>query len=611
MSKERSSDPVLMAGHGRMMAGLAKPKEKAGDIRGTMGRLAAYLGRHKSRLLLVILMVIITTGLNILGPYLMKVAIDSHIKASGVDFPALARLLGLMAAAYVGASLFTLFQQWIMVGISQEIIRELRDDVFAKFQQLTIRFFDSRNIGELMSRVTNDIDNINNTLSDGILQIISAALSLVSVATVMLIINWQLSLICLSVIPLVILIVRHLSRFTRRGFRDRQKYLAALNGTIEETITGHELVKAFTREDELAAGFAATNRDMRRAAHVANSVSGFMGPLMNMMNNLNYAVTAFAGGLLAIGGHVTVGVIAAFLNYTRQYARPINQLAQIYTSIQSAIAGAERVFAILDEEVEFKDSPRALTMQTLRGAVKIRDLEFRYQNDVPVLRGISINAEPGQTIAIVGPTGAGKTTIINLLTRFYDFHSGTISIDDVDIRDIARSSLRSSLGIVLQDSFLFSDSIMENIRYGRLDANDDEVIAASKTANAHQFIHRMPDAYNSHINENGGSLSLGQRQLIAIARTILSDPAILILDEATSSVDTRTELHIQEAMLRLMEGRTSFVIAHRLSTIKNADTILVMNDGQIIEQGKHRELLDRGGFYTELYMSQFALNKSS
>ena len=344
---------------------------------------------------------------------------------------------------------------------------------------------------------------------------------------------------------------------------------------------------------------------MQKASNHAHITAGLMGPLMNMMNNLNYGVTALAGGVLAVYGIVSVGTIAAFLNYTRQFSRPLNQIAQLYTTIQSALAGAERVFDILDEKPEFEDTEDSLPLEKVKGEVIFKDIHFRYKKDIPVIKGIDIYAEPGQTIALVGPTGAGKTTIINLLSRFYNFHKGEITIDGKDIRKIRKKDLRRNLGIVLQETFLFSDTVRENIRYGKLDADDEEIIRASKLANAHQFIHRMTDGYDTEISEDGSNLSQGQKQLIAIARAILSDPSILVLDEATSSVDTRTEIHIQEGMLKLMEGRTSFVIAHRLSTIKNADKILVMNDGRIIEQGRHTELINSEGFYYKLYKSQF------
>ncbi|MDC7220274.1 MAG: ABC transporter ATP-binding protein [Spirochaetales bacterium] len=586
---------------GHMMMG---KKEKAKDRKGTLARLWTYLRHQKIGLALVFLTVFITTALNIAGPYLMKIALDSHI-SEGVHFSALLRILVAMAIVYALASLLTLIQQHIMIGLSQRAIRALRRDVFQKFQELTVRYFDTHSSGELMSRVTNDIDNISNTLSTGVLQVISAVLTLISVAVVMVSLNWPLALICLCVIPLVIFVTKKVGGHTRTGFRDRQKSLGKINGIIEENVSGHRVIKSFTKEEEIMGDFNRENEKMRRASYKANAVSGLMGPMMNMMNNLNYAVTAFAGGILALNGLVSVGTIAAFLNYSRQFSRPLNQVAQLYTSIQSALAGAERVFALLDEEPEFCDAPDALPLEEIEGQVILEDIHFRYKEDIPVLKGIDIHAEPGQTIALVGPTGAGKTTIINLLTRFYDYHRGTITIDGKDLRHIRKDDLRRSLGIVLQETFLFSGTVKENIRYGRLDATDEEIREAAKMANAHQFIHRMPKGYDTEISENGANLSEGQRQLIAIARAILSQPSILILDEATSSVDTRTEVQIQEGMLKLMEGRTSFVIAHRLSTIKNADAILVLKDGEIIERGTHGELLDARGFYHELYHSQF------
>lgn len=456
-----------------------------------------------------------------------------------------------------------------------------------------------------MSRVTNDIDNISNTISSSFLEIISAVLSIFAVAFIMITINWQLAMICIGVIPLVIFLTRKIAKHTRKGFSARQKHLGDLNGIIEESISGQRVIKAFTKEEELLHEFSLKNKKMRKASNKAYISAGLMGPLMNMMNNLNYGVTAFAGGVLAIYGFVSIGTIAAFLNYTKQFSRPLNQIAQLYTTIQSALAGAERVFNILDQVPEFEDTEESLPLESVKGEVVFKDLHFRYLPDIPIIKGIDIHAKPGQMIALVGPTGAGKTTMINLLSRFYDFHRGSITIDGKNIRDIKKQDLRSNLGIVLQETFLFSDTVKENIRYGRLDATDEEIIAASKLANAHQFIHRMPHGYDTEVSEDGANLSQGQKQLIAIARAILSDPAILVLDEATSSVDTRTEIQIQEGMLKLMEGRTSFVIAHRLSTIKNADAILVLKDGKIIEQGTHQALMDSQGFYNNLYHSQF------
>jgi len=593
-------------GHG---AHFAAPKEKAKDTMGTLKKLWGYLKRQKKGLMLVIFIVLITTTLNIAGPYLLKYAIDNYLIGQ-INFAGLAKILIAMLIIHFAAAGFTLLQQWVMIGVSQRTIKNLRKDIFHKFQTLTIHFFDTRTTGDLMSRVTNDIDNISNSISNSFLDIVSAVLSIFAVGIVMLTINWQLALICICVIPLVIFLTKQIAKHTRKGFRDRQKHLGDLNGIIEESISGQRVIKAFTKEKELLKTFSKKNKLMQKASNKANIASGLMGPLMNMMNNLNYGITAFAGGILAIHGIASVGVIAAFLSYTKQFSRPLNQIAQLYTVIQSALAGAERVFAILEEIPEFEDTEDSLPLKTVKGEVIFEKLHFRYLPDIPVIKGIDIHAKPGQTIALVGPTGAGKTTMINLLSRFYDFHSGNITIDGINIRDIKKQDLRSNLGIVLQETFLFSDTVKENIRYGRLNASDDEIIEASKLANAHQFIHRMPKGYDTEVSEDGANLSQGQKQLIAIARAILSEPSILVLDEATSSVDTRTEILIQEGMLKLMKGRTSFVIAHRLSTIKNADAILVMNDGKIIEQGTHRELMDYRGFYHNLYYSQFGNSES-
>lgn len=598
--------PVMGPGprHGGHAARFAVPKEKPKDSMGTINKLWGYLKKQKLGLILVIFIVLITTSLNIAGPYLLKYAIDNYLIGQ-INFPGLAKILGAMIVIHFAAAGFSLAQQWIMIAVSQKAVKNLRNDVFHKFQTLTIRFFDSRNTGELMSRVTNDIDNISNTISNSFLDILSAVLSIIAVGFVMITINWKLALICICVIPLVIFITKQIAKHTRKGFRDRQIHLGDLNGIIEESISGQRVIKAFTKEKELMHTFSVKNKLMQKASNKANIAAGLMGPLMNMMNNLNFGVTAFAGGVLAIYGMASIGTIAAFLNYTKQFSRPLNQIAQLYTVIQSALAGAERVFAILEETPEFDDNEQSLPLSTVKGEVIFKNLHFRYLPDIPIIKGIDIQAKPGQTIALVGPTGAGKTTMINLLSRFYDFHSGTITIDGKNIRDIKKKDLRSKLGIVLQETFLFSDTVKENIRYGRLNATDDEIISASKLANAHQFIHRMPLGYDTPVSENGANLSQGQKQLIAIARAILSEPAILVLDEATSSVDTRTEIQIQQGMLKLMKGRTSFVIAHRLSTIKNADAILVMDNGKIVERGTHEELMNAKGFYHKLYHSQF------
>jgi ATP-binding cassette subfamily B protein len=492
-----------------------------------------------------------------------------------------------------------------MAGAAQRAIRDIRADLFVKLQTLSLRFFDQRTHGELMSRLTNDIDNVSTVLSESVTQLISSALSIIGVAVMMFIINWKLAIVSLITIPLMVFISRWLAKRTRKGFREQQKYLGDLNGIIEETVTGERVVKAYVREEAVIAEFDVSNQKLRHAATRAQILAGTMGPITNFVNNVGFAVVAGSGGWMAVQGLATVGTIASFINYARQFARPLGSVAQLYNSIQSAVAGAERVFEIIDEVPELQDAQHALPMEKVRGEVAFHNVYFSYETGVPVLKDVSLYAEPGRTIALVGPTGAGKTTIVNLLTRFYDIDSGSIDIDGVDIRQLKKADLRRKLGIVLQDTFLFSDTVMENIRYGRLDATDEEVMAAARLANADTFVHRLPEGYQTPLSERGSNLSQGQRQLLAIARAILADPAILILDEATSSVDTRTEQHIQEAMLRLMEGRTSFVIAHRLSTIREADKILVINFGEIIEQGTHEELLAQKGFYHNLYVSQF------
>ncbi|MGC9523135.1 MAG: ABC transporter ATP-binding protein [Anaerolineae bacterium] len=579
------------------------PVEKPEDARQTLKRLMAYVWDQRAALVWVILLVALSSALGVLGPYMMGLAIDEYIVEA--DLPGLARLLIVMLVVYLFASGAEWLQRYIMAEASQTSVLNLRNDLFAKLQTLSLRFFDQYTHGELMSRLTNDVDNVSQVLGDTVINLISSFLSVVGVTVMMFIINWRLALVTLTVIPLMGVMTRFISKRTRAGFRERQEHLGDLNGIIEETVTGHKVVKAYVREEAVIEEFEVSNRDLQKASVKAQTFAGFVGPLMNFVNNTGYAAVAAAGGWLVLRGLATVGSIASFVNYARQFARPLNQIAQLYNQIQSALAGAERVFAILDEVPDVQDKPDALPLTDVEGDVVFEHVSFYYDEDVPVLKDISFHAEPGQTIALVGPTGAGKTTIVNLLTRFYDIQAGTIKVDGHDIRDVKLHDLRRQLGIVLQDTFLFGATVMENIRYGRLDASDEEVIAAAKLANAHSFIHRLPGGYQSVLTENGSNLSQGQRQLLAIARAILADPGILVLDEATSSVDTRTERQIQQAMLRLMEGRTSFVIAHRLSTIRRADQILVINEGELVERGTHEALLKKQGFYHHLYVSQF------
>jgi ATP-binding cassette subfamily B multidrug efflux pump len=606
-SKQGTDQPQRPIGFGRGHGGpggrFMRPEEKAKDARGTVLRLWDYLRHQRAALIATVLLVAGSSGTGLLGPYLTGRAIDEFIRPG--DLPGLVRICALMIGVYLATSLLVWTQRYIMVGASQRAIQEIRNDLFAKLQTLSLRFFDQRTHGELMSRLANDVENVSAVLTESVITLISSALSMVGVATMMFVINWQLALVSLVTLPLMMLINRWIGKHTRRGYREQQQLLGDLNGIIEETVTGQRVVKAYAREQAAIESFVTTNRAFRRAATRAQIFAGFSGPVMNMVNNVGFAIIAGAGGWMAVLNMATVGTIASFVLYARRLSQPLNQIANLYTSIQSALAGAERVFEILDEVPELSDAPDAKPLEQVQGDVRFDDVSFSYQRGVPVLKHVSLHADVGQTIALVGPTGAGKTTIVNLLTRFYDINSGAITIDGIDIRQIKKADLRRQLGIVLQDTFLFGESVMENIRYGRLDATDEEVIAAAKLANADTFIHRLSHGYQTELSERGSNLSQGQRQLLAIARAILADPGILILDEATSSVDTRTEKHIQEAMLRLMEGRTSFVIAHRLSTIRDADNILVINDGEIVEQGTHEELLAQKGFYEHLYMSQF------
>jgi ATP-binding cassette subfamily B protein len=575
---------------------------RARNTRATLLRLWAYLRRQRRQLVAVFTLVILSTGGSVLGPYLMGVAIDDYIIPG--DMAGLARIALLMLGLYLAQSLLTWAAGWTMVKVGQQTVLDLRNDLFAHLQRLPLRFFDQRPHGETMSRLTNDVENVNTVLSESLVQIISGTLTAIGVIVLMFVLQPLLAFVAVgSTLLLTFGINRFIGRRTREGFRAQQKHLGNLNGIIEETVTGQRVVKAYHREPRVIEEFDDANAELRRAATRAQTFAGFVGPLMNFVGNLSLALVAGVGGVMVVNGNATVGTIAAFVSYTRQLGRPINEIAMLYNQLQSALAGAERVFEVLDEEPEV-DAPGAPHV-ALRGDVVFDNVSFSYDGETPVLKHVSARAAPGQLVALVGPTGAGKTTIINLLTRFYEIDEGCVMLDGHEIRTLEKADLRRQLGVVLQDTFLFAGTVRDNIRYGKLDATDAEIVAAAELANADGFIRRLPHGYDSELTERGGNLSQGQRQLLAIARAALSDPAILILDEATSSVDTRTEKHIQEALLRLMEGRTSFVIAHRLSTIRSADQILVVNHGEIVERGTHRELLAQEGFYARLHNSQF------
>lgn len=576
-----------------------KPKAKAKNWSGTLGRIWKYLARRKAKLALVLLMVVASSALALLGPYLIGVAVDDFL-AGGGGAPWVLFLTGL-GAVYIGFSLSSWLQNIWMIEIAQETVYRMRIDLFRQLHRLPIPFFGTRQQGEIMSRSTNDIDNVSSTLNSSAIQIFSSVLTLIGTLAVMLYLSPLLTLLTFMIVPLMMLGMRWITRRTGPLYKERQKNLGELNGYIEETLSGQRIIKAFSQEERVMREFRERNDAIRQSGFWAQTISGFIPKLMNALNNLGFALVAGVGGILAIRGAITVGVIIVFVEYSRQFTRPLNDLANQWNTLLSAIAGAERVFEVMDEEVEERDEGAAVTLQQVEGAVRFSDVSFSYEEGGDTLEGISFEAKPGEMIALVGPTGAGKTTLIQLLSRFYNPSKGVITVDGRDITSIRRESLRSHMAFVLQDSFLFKGTIRENIRFGRLDATDEEVEEASRLANAHSFIMRLQDGYDKMLDADGSGISQGQRQLLAIARAILANPSILVLDEATSSIDTVTELKIQEGLQRLMKGRTSFVIAHRLNTIRQADKILVLKDGRLIEQGSHEELLRQEGFYSELY----------
>jgi ATP-binding cassette subfamily B protein len=576
--------------------------EKSKNIRQTLLRLWGYLKHQKWPLIWTSILVITTSFISLLGPFLMGLAIDRYILES--DLTGLALMLGLMLLTYIIASAGTWLQTYIMVGVSQNVVREMRDELFRKLQALPVKYFDQHPHGDIMSRMTNDLENVSNILTTSFSQLISSVLSLIGVVIMMLVLNLPLAIVSLVIMPMTYFLTKVISKRTRAGFRETQKTLGELNGIIEENVTGLRTVKAFCGEEKSIASFNISNRHLQKAAFRARVFAGAMGPLMNLINNLGLAIVATTGGWLAIQGFASVGTIAAFINYSNRLGWPLNMIAQLYNSIQSALAGAERVFDLMDQVPE-TDLLDAIHIKHLTGDVSFDRVFFSYVPEVPVLKDITFTVKPGQLIAFVGPTGAGKTTIANLLNRFYEIENGAIYVNGIDVKQIIKKDLRKCIGLVLQDNFLFADTVMENIRYGNLNSTDEEVIGAARLANADTFIHHLPQGYQTVLSERGSNLSQGQRQLLAIARAIIANPEILILDEATSNVDTRTEKHLQEALLRLMKGRTSFVIAHRLSTIRDADQVLVINDGKLIESGTHLSLLQANGIYHRLYVSQF------
>lgn len=586
--------------------GLSKV-QRAKNLRGTLARIFRYLTGHRGKLAAVLLMVLISSAMMLAGPLIVGRAIDIHIVdgKSGIGLTLL-----MLAVAYVIHSLSIWLQNIWMIEIAQKTVRRMRAQLFSRLHLLPIRFFDKRKHGELMSRVANDIENVSSTLNSSFIQIVTSVLALTGILTVMIIFSPLLTVLVLLVVPAMALGMRWITRRTGKLFKDQQRDLGDLNGYVEETLSGGKIVRVFSMEEKVMAEFREKNARLRHSAFWAQVISGYIPKLMNGLNNLNFAVIAGIGGWLAVRDVISVGTIVIFAEYARQFTRPLNDLANQFNTVLSAVAGAERVFEIIDEQAE-EDHPEAVELKRVRGEVCFSRVSFSYEEEEGVLHEVSFRASPGQTVALVGPTGAGKTTIINLLSRFYDPDDGLITIDGHDITAIRRESLRSHMAFVLQDPFLFRGTIRENIRYGRLEASDQEVEEAAKAANAHPFIVNMPDGYDTMLDHEGGGISQGQKQLISIARAMLARPSILVLDEATSSIDTVTEIHIQEALRRLMEGRTSFVIAHRLNTVREADLIVVIQDGTVAEQGTHEQLLRQDGFYAELYKNYMRKREST
>lgn len=576
-------------------------KKRAKNTSGTIKRIWSYLAKEKARLGLVILMVLISSAMALLGPFMIGMAIDDFIatqKSSGLGV-----LIVWLLFIYIAHSTSIFLQNFWMVGIAQHTVYRLRAHLFQQFHRLPISYFDKRQHGELMSRITNDIDNVNNTLNQSVIQIFSSVITLVGTIAVMLYLSPLLSLVTMTIIPFMLLSIKWITKRTGPLYKQQQKDLGDVNGYVEEIVSGQQIVKAFSQEERVMREFAEKNRKLQNTGFWATTISGLIPKVMNMLNFLSFGLIALVGGMLAINGHISVGVIVIFTEYARQFTRPLNQLSNQFNILLSAIAGAERVFNVLDEEQEETDEKEAVSLPETHGHFVFDRVRFGYK-DTTILKDISLEAKPGETIAFVGHTGAGKTTIINLISRFYNYDAGKLSLDGIDIKNIKRSSLRKHMAFVLQDSFLFYGTIRENIRYGRLDATDQEIIKACKDANAHDFISRLPHGYDTLLHKSGSGISQGQKQLLTIARALLAKPSILILDEATSNIDTITELAIQEALKQLMHGRTSFVIAHRLNTIKEADKIIMLEDGKIIEQGSHEKLLELKGKYYQMHQGQ-------
>ncbi|MDY3369713.1 ABC transporter ATP-binding protein [Zhenhengia yiwuensis] len=595
-------------GHGMVLGGA-----KAKDFKGSMKRLLSYLKPMFPRLILIFVLAGLSTLFAVASPKILGSATNTIVEGvaritsgtGGIDFTALSKILMILTGFYILSAFFNYLQQYLMAGVAQSTVFTLRKDVNAKLARLPLKYFDSHPHGDVLSTITNDVDNISNTLQQSITQLITSAVTLIGVTVMMFSISTLLTIVILITLPLGIFVIRPIIGRSQKYFSGQQNALGALNGHIEEMYTGHRVVKAFGHEKESVDTFIKINNELYESGWKAQFMSGLVMPLMGLVNNLGYVVISVVGGLLAVTGRLLIGDIQAFIQYSRQFTQPINQLANIANILQSTVASAERVFEVLDEQEAVPETQHPVHIEKPKGSVTFEHVAFGYEEDHLLMKDMNIDVKPGQTIAIVGPTGAGKTTLINLLMRFYEVNGGKIKVDGVDITDLTREELRHLFGMVLQDTWLFKGTIKDNIAYGKEDATFEDVVNAAKAAHADHFIRTLPQGYDTILNEEASNISQGQKQLLTIARAILANPAILILDEATSSVDTRTESYIQNAMTRLMEGRTNFVIAHRLSTIKDADKILVMKAGTVVEQGTHEELLSQGGLYADLYNSQF------
>lgn len=587
--------------------------EKAKDFKGTIKKLWGYLSKYKIALIIVVLFTIASTIFSVVGPKILGNAttelfngvISKYTGGAGINFTKIGKILLFLLALYICSAIFSYIQGIIMTNISQKLAYRLRKEVSKKINKLPMKFYDNKTHGEILSVITNDIDTLSQNLNIEATQVISSVATIIGILIMMFSIDWIMTLVALLTLPLSIVIIAFIMKKSQGYFKSQQDYLADVNGEVEEMFSNQSVIRVFNAENKMISKFEYDNNKLADVAWKSNFVSGLMHPIMNFVGNLGYVVIAILGSYFAIIGRITVGNIQSFIQYTKNFTNPIAQIAQISNMLQSMVAASERVFEFLDEEEEKEKNKEFIPTNKIEGSVEFKNVKFGYNQDKIIINDFSAKVKPGQKIAIVGPTGAGKTTIVKLLMRFYDLNSGEILVDGHNINDYRKEDIRGLFGMVLQDTWLFNGTIMENIRYGRLEASDDEVIEACKMAHVHHFIQTLPDGYNMMLNEETTNISGGQKQLLTIARAILADPKILILDEATSSVDTRTEILIQKAMDKLMEGRTSFIIAHRLSTIKNADLILVMDSGDIVEQGTHEELLKKNGFYAKLYNSQF------